>query len=299
MVSSVTLERTRDHAWMTWLDGLESKPEPPELLQFHLLVARRMGLAAQYSEALTALDSTADNFGVMIWHPRTFLECANAPQDWQLVERDAAAHLRILAELLVRAIATLELMWIRLERRCLGTPAFDEVLRAEAMFQYVIRQPDPVQPGVRSGVFSHPRPYVRVRDSADLFPQLDADWSIGHDIPAFHEPPPDDAGAMTFETAFHEWEQASGSLPAYQQHRETVKEWHKAASSYEWSLAEMRERRRDSYRLTEDARQFVHVCRDLNRSGYAWEAASTHLPEYRRYRITEGDATHIPFWPGS
>ena len=45
-----------------------------------------------------------------------------------------------------------------------------------------------------------------------LFPHFDADWSIGHDIPALHEPPPDDAGAMTIETALHEWEQASGSL---------------------------------------------------------------------------------------
>ena len=69
-----------------------------------------------------------------------------------------------------------------------------------------------MQPGVRSGIVTHPRPYVRVRDRADLFPQLDADWSIGHDIPALHEPPPDDAGAMTIETALHEWEQASGSL---------------------------------------------------------------------------------------
>lgn len=104
-----------------------------------MLVARRMGLATQYDEALASLDSTADNFGLMIWHPRTLLECANATQDWQVVERDCEAHLRILAELLVRAVATLELMWIRLERRCLGTPVFDEVLRAEAMFQYVIR----------------------------------------------------------------------------------------------------------------------------------------------------------------
>ena len=120
---------------MTWLDGYGNKPEPPELLQFHMLVARRMGLATQYDEALAALDSTAVNFGLVIWHPRTFLECDNAPQDWQVVERDCEAHLRILAELLVRAIATLELMWIRLERRCLGTPVFDEVLRAEAMFQ--------------------------------------------------------------------------------------------------------------------------------------------------------------------
>jgi len=43
-----------------------------------------------------------------------------------------------------------------------------------------------------------------------LFPQFDADWSIGHGIPALHERPPDDAGAMTIETALHEWEQASG-----------------------------------------------------------------------------------------
>lgn len=143
---------------MTWLDGYGNTPEPPELLQFHMLVARRMGLATQYDEAHAALDSTADNFGLMIWHPRTFLECANAPQDWQVVERDCEAHLRILAELLVPAIATLELMWIRLERRCLGTPVLDEVLRAEAMFQYVIRQPDPVQPGVRSGIVTHRRP---------------------------------------------------------------------------------------------------------------------------------------------
>ena len=53
---------------------------------------------------------------------------------------------------------------------------------------------------------------MALRTRLSLFPQLDADWSIGHDIPAFHEPPPDDAGAMTIETALHEWEQASGSL---------------------------------------------------------------------------------------
>ena len=297
MVSSVTLQRTRDHAWMMWIDGLSSRPEPPELLQFHLLVARRMGLATQYAEALAALGTTAGNFGEMIWHPRTFVECTNAPQDWQVVERDAAAHLRIVAEILVRAIANLDLMWSRLERRCLGTPDFDEVIRTEAMLQYVMRQPNPVQPGLQSGIFSHPRPYVRVRDSADLFPQLDGDWSIGHDIPAFHEPPPDDARDMTTQSALCEWEQSSEALPAYQCHREAVMAWHKAAASYEWSLAEMRERPRDPFRLTEDARLFIHASRDLDRSGYEWESTSTHLPEYRRYRITEGDATHIPFWP--
>ena len=80
------------------------------------------------------------------------------PRTGRFVERDCEAHLRIPAELLVRAIATLELMWIRLELRWLGTPVFDEVLRAEAMFQYVIRQPDAVQPGVRSGIVTHRRP---------------------------------------------------------------------------------------------------------------------------------------------
>ena len=59
----------------------------------------------------------------------------------------------------------------------------------------------------------------------------------------------DDAGAMTLGAAFQEWEQASGPLPAYQRHRETVKEWHNAPSSHEWSLAEVREQRRVPYRL--------------------------------------------------
>ncbi len=53
---------------------------------------------------------------------------------------------------------------------------------------------------------------MALRTRLSLFPQFDAHWSIGHDIPALHEPPPDDAGAMTIETALHEWEQASGSL---------------------------------------------------------------------------------------
>ena len=80
-------------------------------------------------------------------------------------------------------------------------------------------------------------------------------------------------------------------------HRETVREWHTAASSYRWSLAGMRERRRDPYWLTEDARQFVRICHELDRSGYGRKAPSTHLPEGRRYRGKEGDATDIPFWP--
>ena len=50
--------------------------------------------------------------------------------------------------------------------------------------------------------------------------------------------------------------------------------------------------------LTEDARQFTRTCRELDRSGYAWEATSTHLPEYRQDRTTVGDATHLPSWPG-
>ena len=82
-------------------------------------------------------------------------------------------------------------------------------------------------------------------------------------------------------------------------HPETVREWPTAASSYQWSLAGMREWRRDPYRLTEDARQFVRTCHELDRVGYGWEAPSTHLPEHRRYRGKEGDATDISFRPGA
>ena len=297
MVSAITLQRSRDQAWMVWIDGFPGRRQPPELFQFHLLVARRMCFATQHADALASLDITSGNFGQLIRHPRTSVEAANASQDWESVERDAAAHLRIVAELLIRTISNLDLMWSRLERQFLNTPNFDEVVRAEADLQYGLRQWNPMHPGLQSGLFSHPRPYVRVRDSAEQLPQRHGDWLMGNDIPAFDEPLMDNVRDMTTQSAFSNWLQASETLPAYQRHLTTVKEWHKAKALYERSLRAMRNRSRDAFRLTEDARLIIHASRDLDRAGYEWETASTHLPEYRDYRSLEGDAPLIAFWP--
>lgn len=167
------------------------------------------------------------------------------------------------------------------------------------MLRYLVRQPGRVRPGMQSGVSSHPRPPVRERDSAALFPQIPADWSIGHCVWVFHEPSPVDACATSIQTALSEREHASESVPAYRRQRVTVKTLHKEASSHEWSLAWMRERTGDTFPLTEDARLFKETSSDLDRTGYAWESTSTHLPEYRLYRTHDGRAVHIPFWPGA
>lgn len=71
MVSEVTLQRTRDQAYLTWIDGLSSRPEPTELLQLHLRADRRMDIATEYVVALATPGTTAGNFSVMICHHRT------------------------------------------------------------------------------------------------------------------------------------------------------------------------------------------------------------------------------------
>jgi len=137
-----------------------------------------------------------------------------------------------------------------------------------------MRQRNPVQPGLQSGVSSHPRPYVRVRDGAELFPHLDGEWPIGLDIPAFHEPTTDDTRHTTTQSAISEREQEPETLPVNRRHVKTVRTWHKVVAVHELSHGATRDRPRDAFCVPEDDRLDIDASRDRDRAGCERECAS-------------------------